>query len=761
MARITVPGRRVKPAQGQIPFQQLATNPGQFGAEQAAQVQAFGGAVKSLAAAFKSGRPLQPAAPAPRPTPARPMAESTLLTGADPNLDPVLAPPPPAPVSVPPASPADPQLQQKFRTTNAQANQATATFIAQERAAEVAFRATPDGLGLPGEPVIASLNQSHEEIGSALPPAARSVYNDITAPRLAQFDTKIAVLDASKSVNFQRAQSNQRVIDLAQDAIDTPGRLEVIETEITRELSAAVASGLLLAQDFDTTLNSRISAVRRAAAFGLLDTAPKELLERVGADMSSVFTGLHLDEPNRTAIAARARAILASRADAQEITNASLEYDFAKALHTSQIEGRLTAAQVGMCVGRCDPETIGIFAGRNDGGSAESGQATGGGVTNMLGIGGVDPANRAPIGPEEMLEFDEHGGTTILDGEGNERPGPRAADIGLGSRFDAGAQGGNIGRFILVDQQRQENPVGEFAGQPQADIGSSEILIDDGAGAEVLAQVNPPNRTELDKFFDALSQISEENTITEETTGEDRITQRIIAAQIEKFDESGALVELGKEVSVSVFGTGATRKLVDRAGLDDDEDTLEMGAAGIVVFHTTNPNFDTQTGTEEFGIALSAKTTWLFDIRAGVSFTFDGEIIFATGGRAGFDEFGRRFEIDLNHGEIRVVKNNRLDTDPFSSSGGASTSQSTKTIDVGDMVDDALDIDFDNFDMGQFAKELLEHGFRLFRSSDGGSVFISADENLPTLEDLGLKPGSLNPGNRAFEPIIQEFSDGE
>ncbi len=231
----------------------------------------------------------------------------------------------------------------------------------------MAFSGTPDGLGLPGVPVVASLAQAHTQIGAALPPAARSVFNNITTPRLAQFDTKIAVLDASKSVNFQRAQSNQRVIDLAQDAIDTPGRLEGIETEITRELSATVASGLLLPEDFDRTLNTRLSAVRRAAAFGLLDTAPAELLERVGTDLDSVFTGLHLDEPSRAAIAARAQAILASRADAQELTNATQEFDFAQQLHNSQNEGTLTAAQIGMCVGRCDPETVDIFAARNDG----------------------------------------------------------------------------------------------------------------------------------------------------------------------------------------------------------------------------------------------------------------------------------------------------------------------------------------------------------------------------------------------------------
>ncbi len=206
MHRIKVPGRRVKPAQDQTPFQQLATNPGQFGAEQAAQVQAFGGAVKSLAAAFKSGRALQPEAPAPRPAPPRPMAESTLLTGADPNVDPVLPAPPPAPV--PPASPTDPQLQQQFRTTSALASQAAATFTARERAEVVAFRNTEDRLGLPGVAQVASLTQTHDEIGAALPPAARSVYSDMTAPRLARFDTKIALLDASKSVNFQRAQSN-------------------------------------------------------------------------------------------------------------------------------------------------------------------------------------------------------------------------------------------------------------------------------------------------------------------------------------------------------------------------------------------------------------------------------------------------------------------------------------------------------------------------------------------------------------------------
>ncbi len=172
--------------------------------------------------------------------------------------------------------------------------------------------------------------------------------------------------------------------------------------------------------------------MRRAAAFGLLDTAPEELLERVGSDMSSVFTGLHLDEPSRTAIAARARAILASRADAEALTNATQEYDFAKALHTSQNEGRLTAGQVGMCVGRCDPETIGIFAGRNDGGVGASGGIVLAGSTQtetpdtppVLAPGQVIPAGdeRGALSP--ILGDEAPGSDIETDGSGRAPQNP-------------------------------------------------------------------------------------------------------------------------------------------------------------------------------------------------------------------------------------------------------------------------------------------------------------------------------------------------
>ncbi len=217
----------------------------------------------------------------------------------------------------------------------------------------------------------------------------------------------------------------------------------MIETEIIQELAAAVASGLSPAEEFDRTLNARLSGVRRAATNGLLDTGPEELLERVGTDISSDLPGLNLDEQSRSIAGERARAILDSRAAAQELTEVSLENDFATQLYRAEDEGRLTAAMVGMCVEKCDQETVEILAARNDGRvGAPGGVSVEGEVAGVLGgdfdanileiqFGNSPQENDLPImtetvpaerfgGANGVRRLAEASGTNLtIDGDGN------------------------------------------------------------------------------------------------------------------------------------------------------------------------------------------------------------------------------------------------------------------------------------------------------------------------------------------------------